>query len=96
MINLKSLQDMYRINKVAPRNYKSQNFNIKVKDLLSLSPIFGYPNFVKKAVKSLKNFSLKLAIIATAFPTSISCFKLNILDIKMAVDFWVDEIGSTK
>jgi deoxyribose-phosphate aldolase len=51
-----------------------------------------YPNFVKTAVNELKGSGVKVASVATAFPSGHSSLNIKLEDTKIAVDNGADEV----
>jgi deoxyribose-phosphate aldolase len=60
--------------------------------LPSVAAICVYPNHVKTAKKSLINSTIKVASVATAFPSGNSSLKIKLADTRMAVDHGADEV----
>jgi deoxyribose-phosphate aldolase len=61
-------------------------------DDLSCAAICVYPNFVTIAKDALRGSTVKVASVATAFPSGQSPLSVKIDDTKRAVDFGADEI----
>ena len=51
-----------------------------------------YPNFVKTAVQEVKGSGVKVASVATAFPSGQSSLEIKLLDTKIAVDNGAHEV----
>ncbi len=63
-----------------------------IPDLPSVAAVCVYPNFVRTAKKALAGSSVKVAAVATAFPTGMSTRKVKIEETKWAVGEGADEI----
>ena len=92
MIDLTTLEGMDTKNKVVQMCYKAQHLHDEIRDLPSVAAVCVYPNFVKTAVDSLSGSGIKVASVATAFPSGNSSAKVKILDTKMAISNGADEV----
>ena len=92
MIDLTTLEGMDTKNKVVQMCYKAQHLHDEIRDLPSVAAVCVYPNFVKTAVDSLSGSDIKVASVATAFPSGNSSVKVKILDTKMAISNGADEV----
>ena len=92
MIDLTTLEGMDTKNKVVQMCYKAQHLNDEIRDLPSVAAVCVYPNFVKTAADSLSGSGIKVASVATAFPSGNSSAKVKILDTKMAISNGADEV----
>jgi len=92
MIDLTTLEGMDTKNKVVQMCYKAQHIHDEISDLPSVAAVCVYPNFVKTAVESLSGSDIKVASVATAFPSGNSSAKVKILDTKMAISNGADEV----
>ena len=92
MIDLTTLEGMDTKNKVVQMCYKAQHLHDEIRDLPSVAAVCVYPNFVKTAVESLSGSDIKVASVATAFPSGNSSAKVKILDTKMAISNGADEV----
>ena len=92
MIDLTTLEGMDTKNKVIQMCYKAQHLHDEIRDLPSVAAVCVYPNFVKTAVDSLSGSGIKVASVATAFPSGNSSIKVKILDTKMAISNGADEV----
>lgn len=61
-------------------------------DLPSVAAVCVYPNMVSIAKKALSRSSVKVASVATAFPSGMAQLKVKLEDTKFAVDQGADEI----
>ena len=92
MIDLTTLEGMDTKNKVVQMCYKAQHLHDEISDFPSVAAVCVYPNFVKTAVESLSGSDIKVASVATAFPSGNSSAKVKILDTKMAISNGADEV----
>tara|TARA_Y100001933_G_C18972645_1_gene553227 strand:- start:237 stop:1130 length:894 start_codon:yes stop_codon:yes gene_type:complete len=92
MIDLTTLEGMDTKNKVVQMCYKAQHLHDEISDLPSVAAVCVYPNFVKTAKDSLSGSDIKVASVATAFPSGNSSAKVKILDTKMAISNGADEV----
>ena len=60
--------------------------------LPTCAAICVYPNMVPIAKRALRGSNVKVASVATAFPSGLSPLDIKIMDTKRAVDFGADEI----
>jgi deoxyribose-phosphate aldolase len=61
-------------------------------DLPSVAAVCVYPNFVATAKKALTGTSVKVAAVATAFPSGMSTLDVKLEETRWAVDQGADEI----
>ena len=92
MVDLTTLEGMDTVNKVTQMCYKAQHLHDEFPGLPTVAAVCVYPNFVKIAVNSLKDSPIKVASVATAFPSGHSSLDLKIADTKMAVDAGAHEV----
>lgn len=92
MIDLTTLEGADTENKVKQMCYKAQNLHIGLEGIPTTAAVCVYPNFVKTAVKELENTNIKVASVATAFPSGQSSSEIKLLDTKIAVDNGADEV----
>ena len=92
MVDLTTLEGMDTVNKVTQMCYKAQHLHDEFPGLPTVAAVCVYPNFVKIAVNSLKDSPIKVASVATAFPSGHSSLDVKIADTKMAVDAGADEV----
>jgi deoxyribose-phosphate aldolase len=92
MIDLTTLEGMDTPGKVKQLCYKAQHLHDAVPGLPTVAAICVYPNFVGLAKAELKKTKIKVASVATAFPSGNSSLELKLNDVKMAVDQGADEI----
>ena len=92
MVDLTTLEGMDTVNKVTQMCYKAQHLHDEFPGLPTVAAVCVYPNFVKIAVDALKGSSIKVASVATAFPSGHSSLDVKIVDTKMAVDAGAHEV----
>ena len=92
MVDLTTLEGMDTINKVTQMCYKAQHLHDEFSGLPTVAAVCVYPNFVKIAVNALKDSPIKVASVATAFPSGHSSLDVKIADTKMAVDAGAHEV----
>jgi deoxyribose-phosphate aldolase len=61
-------------------------------DVPSVAAVCVYPNFVAIAKDALKGSSVKVASVATAFPSGLSSLEVKLADTQAAIDAGADEI----
>ena len=92
MVDLTTLEGMDTVNKVTQMCYKAQHLHDEFPGLPTVAAVCVYPNFVKIAVNTLKDSPIKVASVATAFPSGHSSLDVKITDTKMAVDAGAHEV----
>lgn len=92
MVDLTTLEGMDTVNKVTQMCYKAQHLHDEFPGLPTVAAVCVYPNFVKIAVNTLMDSPIKVASVATAFPSGHSSLDVKIADTKMAVDAGADEV----
>ena len=92
MVDLTTLEGMDTVNKVTQMCYKAQHLHDEFPGLPTVAAVCVYPNFVKIAVDALKGSAIKVASVATAFPSGHSSLDVKIADTKMAVDAGAHEV----
>ncbi|MBK7040967.1 MAG: deoxyribose-phosphate aldolase [Bacteroidetes bacterium] len=92
MIDLTTLEGKDTVGKVTQMCYKAQHVADHLMDVPTVAAVCVYPNHVKTAKKCLLNSSIKIASVATAFPSGNSSLKIKLADTKMAVDHGADEV----
>jgi len=92
MIDLTTLEGMDTENKVRQMCYKAAHLHDEFPNLPTVAAVCVYPNFVKVAVNELKGTGVKVASVATAFPSGHSSLEIKLEDTKMAVDQGADEV----
>ncbi len=92
MIDLTTLEGKDTEGKVRQMCYKAQHPHDAYPDLPTVAAVCVYPSFVKIAKDELKSSGVKVASVATAFPSGQSTLEVKISDTKFAVDEGADEI----
>ena len=92
MVDLTTLEGMDTTNKVTQMCYKAQHLHDEFPNLPTVAAVCVYPNFVKIAVDALNGSGIKVASVATAFPSGHSSLDVKITDTKMAVDYGAHEV----
>ena len=92
MIDLTTLEGADTDEKVKQLCFKAHHLHDELPGLPTTAAVCVYPNFVKLAVNELKGTGVKVASVATAFPSGQSSAEIKLLDTKMAVDGGADEV----
>lgn len=92
MIDLTTLEGMDTAGKVRQLCYKARHLHDAVPNLPHVAAVCVYPNFVGLAKSELANSDIKIASVATAFPSGNTSLEIKLKDVKMAVDEGADEI----
>tara|TARA_B100001109_G_scaffold255824_1_gene261240 strand:- start:5528 stop:6418 length:891 start_codon:yes stop_codon:yes gene_type:complete len=91
MIDLTTLEGKDTIGKVKQLCYKAMHLDTEL-SVPTVAAVCVYPNMVKVAKTALKGSNVKVASVATAFPSGMSNQEVKLLDTKMAVDNGADEV----
>ena len=92
MIDLTTLEGADTEKKVKQLCFKAHHLHDELPGLPTTAAVCVYPNFVKLAVNELKGSGVKVASVATAFPSGQSSAEIKLLDTKIAVDGGADEV----
>lgn len=92
MIDLTTLEGKDTDGKVKQMCYKATHLHDVLPGLPTTAAVCVYPSMVKIAKEALKNTNVKVASVATAFPSGQSTREIKIGDTKFAVDNGADEI----
>ena len=92
MIDLTTLEGADTEGKVRQMCYKAAHLHDSIPDLPTTAAVCVYPNFVNLAVNQLKGTGVKVASVATAFPSGQSSLEIKLLDTKIAIDNGADEV----
>ncbi len=92
MIDLTTLEGMDTEGKVKQLCYKARHLHDAVEGLPTVAAVCVYPNFVGLAKKETAGSGIRVASVATAFPSGNSSLEIKLDDVKMAVDQGADEI----
>ena len=91
MIDLTTLEGKDTEGKVRQLCYKAMHLHDDL-DVPTVAAICVYPNMVAIAKKALEGSGVKVASVATAFPSGMSSREVKLADTKLAVDHGADEI----
>lgn len=92
MIDLTTLEGADTEGKVRHLCYKAHHLHDAVPGLPHVAAICVYPSLVGTAKKALKGSDIRIASVATAFPSGQAPLKVKIEDTKYAVEQGADEI----
>lgn len=92
MIDLTTLEGMDTPNKVKQLCYKAMHLHDVLPGLPTVAAICVYPPFVKLAKQALGDSGVKVASVATAFPSGHSTRAVKLADTKLAVRSGADEV----
>lgn len=92
MIDLTTLEGKDTKGKVQQLCYKAQHLHDSYPSLPTVAAICVYPSMVKIAKQALGNSGVKVAAVATAFPSGQAPRDVKIRDTKFAVNEGADEI----
>ncbi|HRN26478.1 MAG: deoxyribose-phosphate aldolase [Ignavibacteriaceae bacterium] len=92
MIDLTTLEGNDTRGKVQQLCYKAMHPNDLYSDIPKVAAVCVYPSFVGIAKKALEGSGIRVASVATAFPSGQSALEVKLKDVKTAVDQGADEI----
>jgi len=92
MMDLTTLEARDTPGKVRQLCAKAITPCIELPDLPSVAAVCVYPNLVSVAKKALGNSGVKVAAVATAFPSGMSTLRVKLEETRFAVDEGADEI----
>lgn len=92
MIDLTTLEGKDTKGKVRQLCYKAMHPHDSLKDIPTVAAICVYPSHVSTAKKALQGSNIKVASVATGFPSGQANLKTKISDTKFAVAQGADEI----
>lgn len=92
MIDLTTLEGKDTEKKVQQLCYKAMHLHDTIPDLPTTAAVCVYPTFVKVAKKALGNSGVKVASVATAFPSGQSSLQIKKADTLMAIESGADEV----
>lgn len=92
MIDLTTLEGADTNNKVKQLCYKAQHLHDAQPGLPTVAAVCVYPMFVGVAKKALKGSGIKVASVATAFPSGHSSLAIKKMDTQIAIDNGADEV----
>ena len=92
MIDLTTLEGKDTDGKVKQLCYKAQHLHDAYPGLPTVAAICVYPSMVKIAKKALGDSGIKVASVATAFPSGQASREVKIRDTKFAINEGADEV----
>lgn len=92
MIDLTTLEGKDTDGKVKQLCYKARHLHDSYEGLPTVAAVCVYPSMVKVAKKAVEGSSIKIASVATAFPSGQAPTDVKIRDTKFAVDEGADEV----
>ncbi len=92
MIDLTSLEGMDTEGKVRQLCYKARHLHDAVPELPHVAAVCVYPNFVALAKQEVADSGIKVASVATAFPSGNSSLEIKLDDVRLAVESGADEV----
>lgn len=92
MIDLTTLEGSDTDEKIRQLCSKAAHLHDDIPGLPSVAAVCVYPNFVRLAKRCLKGSGIKVASVATAFPSGMSTLQVKLEDTRFAVAEGADEI----
>lgn len=92
MIDLTTLEGKDTAGKVKQMCFKAAHLDNELTDLPTVAAVCVYPSFVSTAKKALTNTRIKVASVATSFPSGQSTLEIKISDTRFAVEQGADEV----
>ncbi len=92
MIDLTTLEGKDSEGKVRQLCYKAMHPHEEMPDIPAVAAVCVYPTLVRTAKKALEGSKVKVAAVATAFPSGLAPLNVKITDTKFAVREGADEI----
>jgi len=92
MIDLTTLEGKDTVGKVKQLCYKAVHLHDSIPGLPTVAAVCVYPSMVKTAKKALEGSGVKVASVATAFPSGQASRNVKISDTKYAVSEGADEV----
>ena len=92
MIDLTTLEGKDTPNKVRQMCYKAQHLHDFHEGLPTVAAVCVYPSMVSVAKEALKESTIKIASVSTAFPSGQAPFEVKKMDTQFAIDSGADEI----
>ena len=92
MIDLTTLEGKDTEGKVKQMCYKAAHLHDVLPNLPTVAAVCVYPTMVKVAKHALKNTNIKVASVATGFPSGQTITEIKISDTKFAVENGADEV----
>ncbi|MFM1857809.1 MAG: Deoxyribose-phosphate aldolase [Bacteroidota bacterium] len=92
MIDLTTLEGKDTPGKVIQLCTKAKQLHYQIPDLPTVAAICVYPSMVGIAKTALKGSTIKVASVATAFPSGQSSLRIKLADTRLALEHGADEI----
>lgn len=92
MIDLTTLEGKDTPGKVRQLCYKAQHLHDAYPDLPTVAAICVYPTMVAEAKKALGSSGIRVASVATGFPSGQAPLDVKLMDTRFAVEYGADEI----
>jgi len=92
MIDLTTLEGKDSPGKVKQLCYKAVHLHDQLSGLPTVAAICVYPTMVSIAKKALESTGVKVASVATAFPSGMTSLANKLEEVKMVVDAGADEV----
>ena len=92
MIDLTTLEGMDTEGKVRQLCYKARHLHDALPGLPTVAAVCVYPNFVPLARREVADSGIKVASVATAFPSGNTSLAIKLDDVRLAVEGGADEI----
>lgn len=92
MIDLTTLEGKDSPGKVKQLCYKAAHLHDQFPHLPTVAAICVYPTMVPVAKKALEGTGIKVASVATAFPSGMTSLEYKLEEVKMVVDAGADEV----
>ncbi len=92
MIDLTTLEGKDTEGKVKQMCFKAMHVADDIPGLPTVAAVCVYPNHVKTAKQVLKDSPVKIASVATAFPSGNSTLQIKLDDTQLAIDSGADEV----
>ena len=92
MIDLTTLEGMDTPGKVRQLCYKARHLHDALNDIPSVAAVCVYPALVRVAKEALEGSDIKVASVATGFPSGQTDFDSRLEEIRFAIDEGADEV----
>ncbi len=92
MIDLTTLEGKDTDQKVRQLCYKAMHLHDELPEIPTVAAVCVYPTFVRVAKKALEGSGVKVASVATAFPSGQSTRSIKLSDTRFAVSEGADEV----
>ncbi|MDZ7714836.1 MAG: deoxyribose-phosphate aldolase [Balneolaceae bacterium] len=92
MVDLTTLEGMDTEGKVIQLCQKAKQPHVSHPDIPKVAAVCVYPTMVKVAKEELKGSGIKVASVATAFPSGMTTLEDKLEETQRAVDYGADEV----